>query len=267
MVVRHTIAALLLILCLGGIAQAADVEVTPRLPFSAVVSISDWTDLTSTGVVLHKLTWATSGTVTGGACALQQSPDKVNSITTLISAQTVTASGGPTSWTYANANFVRINCTTPITGSGNVRITYDGVNPKPTTDVNGTPLSAITDPCDGLVPAAPINAIVASTTLVKIVTKSTGKKNYGCGLMVINDSTTTIAHFSLIEGTQTTNPCDTGAVAVVGSTTAGNGVPIAINAGGFFWSRTLTGTAVTQDWCIQNDGSASLKVVLAGIQQ
>lgn len=89
-------------------------------------------DLTGTGISGYSFTWNTTGTVSAGACALQGGSDGTTYGTTIIAAQTVTSSGGPTAVVSGTVyNYVRFNCTTPIVGSGAVKITFLGWIPNP----------------------------------------------------------------------------------------------------------------------------------------
>lgn len=94
--------------------------------------------LVGTGVNLQKISWSTEGTVSAGACALQTAAeDTFASPSTLISAQTVTSSGGPTALTSGSGNFSRFNCSTAIVGTGVVTLKWFGYIDR-IANVNGT---------------------------------------------------------------------------------------------------------------------------------
>lgn len=86
----------------------------------------NYIDLRGTGITSLSFSWHATGTVSAGACAMQGSADTTTFGTTVIAAQTVTSSGGPTAITTATDRFNRINCTTAIVGSGNVDVVVMG---------------------------------------------------------------------------------------------------------------------------------------------
>lgn len=98
-------------------------------------------DLRGTGINVVAFTWNTNGTVSAGACALQGSTDTITWGTTIIAAQTVTSSGGPTSLTSGvTSNYIRLRCTTPIVGSGSVQFRVMGwqISPSSGSVTQGT---------------------------------------------------------------------------------------------------------------------------------
>ncbi len=118
--------AFLFIMAAATAAHAQNIKVTPPRFTSSLNTQAVPINLIGTGVNNHQFQWNTVGTVSSGSCALQGSADGVTFGTTIIAAQAVTASGGPTTLTAGVYNYVRLSCTTPIMGSGSVTITYFG---------------------------------------------------------------------------------------------------------------------------------------------
>lgn len=98
---------------------------TPSANCTPAIQVSPSIDIRGSGVDTHSLTWNVNGTVAAGACRLESSTDNVSFPTQIIAPQTVTSNGGPINGTGV-VNYVRINCTTPITGTGYVQIRYVG---------------------------------------------------------------------------------------------------------------------------------------------
>jgi hypothetical protein len=171
--------------------------------------------------------------------------------------------------TACTAPYFRLFESTAITGSGSVTVRYNGytIAPNRIYGSDGSSITAATDPCYGVVTQSNVNGIVASTTLVKVVSASSAKTNNACGMVIENEGAS-VAHFSLIEGTKTTTECDTNATTVIGDkTTAANGLGVAPGAGGYAINRTIHGNATNKDWCIQNDGTNSIRVYFGLVQQ
>lgn len=88
-------------------------------------------DLRGSGITQVYFTWNTTGTVSAGACAVLGSLDNVTYGTTLIAAQTVTSTGSYGTLTSTGAqNYVKLSCTTAITGSGTVFARLSGTGPS-----------------------------------------------------------------------------------------------------------------------------------------
>jgi hypothetical protein len=125
------------------------------------------------------------------------------------------------------------------------------------------------DPCQN-----PANTIAtdtlsfASTSVQKLITKTSAKKNYLCALFVHVGGTAET--WSIIEGTKTTNECDTGAAALSGSTTAANGNADGAN-GGMAWGNgggsVIRGKTSNNDLCIVTNGSNRVDVTYTWTQQ
>lgn len=158
-------------------AQVSSVQWT----MTSTTQTSTGLNLVGTGVTSHTFSWNTTGTVSAGACALQSSTEPTfASPSTLIAAQTVTSSGGPTTVTAGSRNYVRISCTTPVVGTGSVVIRYLGFavgtsgGGGAAGDVNiseiGGNVVGSTIPVSGTVTvtdgAGPLNVIVDSGSLV-----------------------------------------------------------------------------------------------------
>lgn len=135
--------ALLLYLADPSLAQDPNFSITFTLNSSDQIgpNPNNYFDLRGTGVTYITFKWWTNGTVSAGACALQGGTDAVTFGTTIIAAETVTSSGGPATIAGGvTSNYARINCTTPIVGSGSVQIRVIGwiSNPTTTVTVSGT---------------------------------------------------------------------------------------------------------------------------------
>lgn len=126
---------------------------------------------------------------------------------------------------------------------------------------------AIVDPCLSVAKTT-ITGSFASSSAQKILSKATGKKNYACSFYIQVQGTAET--WSLIEGTQTTNQCDTSTTAISGvTTTFANGNAAAANGGlalpgyGSVWQ----GNSATMDWCLQTSGSNRVTWTLSYVQQ
>jgi hypothetical protein len=96
------------------------------------------------------------------------------------------------------------------------------------TDASATTQPVSTgDPCfsgTGTKTTTPISQIASSA----IITGTSGKKTFICSILANGADA---ENMSLVEGTTTTTPCDTGAHALVGSTTAANGMNFQAGSG------------------------------------
>lgn len=109
--------------------------------------------------------WEVDGTVSAGSCAVQGGTDNVTFGTTIIAAQDVTSSGGPTAIaTGVTSNYIRVRCTTPIASAdgGKVRFRLWG---WPINNVGAVSLPSETD--DGSVAEGQSGARTISLTYVK----------------------------------------------------------------------------------------------------
>ena len=125
-------------------------------------------------------------------------------------------------------------------------------NPSFTRPTDGTN-ARVFDPCQ--VVAKSYKAFSQTATAV-LVTGAASKKTYVCSISIIAGAAEI---FNLTAGTGST--CGTNTVAVMGSTTAANGLSLAANGGLTFGSglASLAATTVNQDdLCLQQSGSNRL---------
>jgi hypothetical protein len=119
------------------------------------------------------------------------------------------------------------------------------------------------DPCTTL---AKTPVPISQTANTKLVTKVSAKKTYICSIMVVAADAENV---SLVEGTQTTNPCDTSTAAIIGGTTAAAGPNLAANGG---WTLGAGGFSVAFgannnfDVCLFQSGSGRVAGVLTYVQ-
>jgi hypothetical protein len=113
----------------------------------------------------------------------------------------------------------------------------------------------------------PFNKNFASATAQELVPATMGKTGYICKLSIFGNSASNAEVVNIIEGTQMTNPCDAGTpTALLGSTTAANGVLVASGGGGNVdggpgsdWIYKTTGT--NRQICALTSGSNRMTFV------
>jgi hypothetical protein len=125
------------------------------------------------------------------------------------------------------------------------------------------------DPCQN-----PANTLTtdtlsfASSTVQKLITKTSAKKNYLCAIYV--QAQGTAETWSILEGTKVTNECDTSTAALSGSTTAANGNASGAN-GGVSWGNgnasVIRGKTANNDLCIATSGANRVTVTYTWTQQ
>lgn len=180
------------------------------------------TNLLGTSVDTHKIEWNVEGTVSGCAVALEQSADGTT-WTDMISAQTCTSNG----YAFGSgvANRVRVNATT-FAGTGTLYVRYSGFV-----------MAAKVDHCSD--PSATFGRTAISTAVsATIVAGTASNYTYVCGMELIADAAVDV---SVLSGTGTL--CATGTTAMIGSTTATDGLALAANGG---WIIPHTGK--NQNW-------------------
>lgn len=153
-----------------------------------------------------------------------------------------------------------------VTATGSQHVTQDNVNP------NGQAAASASQP---IVPAAnwiqdqcfATNKKItqaftnASTTPFVLITGTGTQYTYICSIVIVS---ATQQSFSIVEGTQTTTPCDTNTYALLGGTTASTGPAVAANGGFSLGSGIATVIGATNNSadnvCLFQSGSG----VLAG---
>ena len=183
---KRLLATLLLVFGLTCSALAQVPTLNTTFTLSATSSQSGpttpgYVNLTGTGVSTVAFTWSTRGTVSAGACALQGGSDGVTFGTTVIAAQTVTSSGGPTTITDGvTSNFLRIRCTTAIVGSGTVQFRLLGWQAAP----SGTGGATAANQLDMITLLMSIDAAVNSTDPVATLNyASASGGTTGCNIL------------------------------------------------------------------------------------
>lgn len=121
--------------------------------------------------------------------------------------------------------------------------------------VNGVTNNA--NPCTYIVPTT---VAISQTAGTKLISQTSAKKNYICGGEIV---VATAEIVNIVEGTGST--CGTATAAVVGSTTAANGLSLAAN-GGFIVSTPITGTGTNLDLCLTQNGSARVSGHITYVQ-
>lgn len=119
----------------------------------------------------------------------------------------------------------------------------------------------VTDPCQA---ATKLYKAFSQTATAVLVTGAASKKTYVCSMSIIAGAAEI---FNLTAGTGST--CGTNAVAVMGSTTAANGLSLAANGGLTFGNgaASLAATTVNQDdLCLQQSGSNRLSGSITYVQ-
>lgn len=130
--IRSPLVLVWLLLCFTIAAQA---QITPTVINGTVTvpvnltsanAAGNFIDLRGSGISLHKITWNTYGTVSAGAGKLQQcTAADASTCTDLIGATAITSSG-TSALTVGIVNFVRVQASTAVSGSGTVYVRYIG---------------------------------------------------------------------------------------------------------------------------------------------
>jgi hypothetical protein len=134
---------------------------------------------------------------------------------------------------------------------------YNGTGPF---NVSGV---ASIDPCTAI---AKTSVAISQTANAKLFSKTSSKKNYICSIMVVGADAENV---SLVEGTKTTNECDTSTAAIIGGTTAANGPNMAANGGFALGNGSTTvanGANNNFDVCLYQSGSGRVAGVLTYVQ-
>lgn len=145
----------------------------------------------------------------------------------------------------------------PAAGSGTTG-DYETLN----TNASGALWTSHIDPCSS---EAKITAPFSLTARGVIIAAAASKKNYICGIVVVAGAAEI---FNLVEGTGTT--CQTSTAAIVGSTTAANGLSFAINGGmsvNAGNSTVIAGTGTNVDTCIMPSSTGRLAGFVTYVQR
>lgn len=242
---KHLIKSLFVLALTFQSCQAFAQSTSKTFTLDSGTQTSTRLDLRKTGVSALSFNWNANGTVSAGSCALEGSMDDATYGTTIIAAQVVTASGGPTAVaTNITSNFVHIDCTTPIAGSGSVDFRIMGWVPNPAfgtitldepLDVNifsssHASIEPSSDPCYGQ-SVTPFTVHSVTGAITTLVTASPTFKVYICGLWIIVGAAHNVA---IVEDNDSGCVSPTGlvggATAATGLILTGNG--IAMQRGG-----------------------------------
>lgn len=121
--------------------------------------------------------------------------------------------------------------------------------------------AATLDPCQS---AAKISFPISQTTSTQLISGTASKKTYICSMMLTGADAENV---SLVMGTGTV--CATGVAAVIGNTTAANGVQLAANGGFALGSGIATianGVTNADNVCLLQSGSGRIGGVLTYVQ-
>lgn len=126
----------------------------------------------------------------------------------------------------------------------------------------GAPITAVTDPCDGVIPSRVAVSQTADTTLI---TAASAKTNYICGfLFIVNNSAGATEVVNVIEGTGA-GCVTTQTAAIMGSTTEANGMTITSN--GIAGNRLVPGSGTNVNTCLMQVGTARISGYMLYVQQ
>lgn len=135
-------------------------------------------------------------------------------------------------------------------------------------DTAGNAISTVTDACDGLAKTTKTISFASTTAQVLLAAGGSGIFNHICYIHVNTQADEIV---NVLDGTQTTNPCDTGTpVALEGSTTAANGVKVLAGGGwtgGAGIGTIYRNTAANRQLCIVTSGSSRTNVSISYVVQ
>lgn len=116
---------LLALVSILGISVCAHAQINQTATLTTGSKIGTVISEVGSGVNVHIVTWNTTGTVSACSVKVQQSADNIT-FSDLITSQTCTSSGGPTTSVTGVVNYIRVNATT-LTGSGTLTVRYTGL--------------------------------------------------------------------------------------------------------------------------------------------
>jgi len=175
----------------------------------------------------------------------------------------ITSTTGNGIWQFSNAGMTAVRVRGQPFISGSAVITLQPSLSAPTPYAITAP-----NPCvSGVLQTKGIS--FASTTAQLLVSASGTKTSYICWIHAQAEGTGET--LSIIDGTQTTNPCDSGApVALDGSTTAANGNAMAANTGwvgGNSAAPIYIATGANRQICAITAGSNRVTISIVWVQQ
>ena len=208
-----------------------------------------------TNVIGHVIADSGSTTaVTGNVTAVQATGTNLHAVLDTTSTTAVTQATG----TNLHA-VLDTTSTTAVTGGAADGSTSSG-NPVQIAG-KGSGDARVPVVCDNWAPFS-----LASTTALKVIANTSGKKTYICSLNIVSAAANNVA---LIAGTKTTNDCDTSTAGLAGGTTAATGWNFAANGGLTQGTGigVVTATASNSlDVCLLASGSGQLSGVMSYTQ-
>lgn len=200
--------------------------------------------------------------------------------TTVTEAATITANQASSALTSAvvygfdGTTDSRLRTRAAIIGSADVGLVTrpflpsDGTNTTPAMDAVGRAgfhkltdgTNTYADPCAFLAPTT-VAISQATATVTQYIAAASSKKNYICGLVLVAGAAEII---NLLEGTGAN--CGTATAAVVGSTTAANGMSFAAN-GGLVNPIKIPGIGTNVNTCLATSGANRVAGYLTYVQQ
>lgn len=107
----------------------------------------------------------------------------------------------------------------------------------------------------------------ASSTVQKVITKAAGLRNYICNIVFVAGAAEIV---NVLEGTKSSTECDTGTIALAGSTTVANGMSFAANEGLAAIGgkgAAIPGIGTNVDTCLATNGSNRVAGWLTEVQR
>ena len=132
----------------------------------------------------------------------------------------------------------------------------------------GNPLPVSFSSTDACQSGTPTSIAISQTSSTQLIAGGgAGTVNYICSI-IVNGSDA--ENLSLVEGTNTGTPCSGSTVAIIGGTTAGNGMNFAANSGfgignGAYW--VAKGTSTNTPVCLFQSGSGRVAGVMKIVQK
>lgn len=160
---------------------------------------------------------------------------------------------------------VRVRAGTLSSGAWNVTLTRGtatGSSPLLSELISDGTNTQLVNPCASV---APTVVAISQTGSTKLVSAVAAKKNYICSILIV---AATAEIVNLIEGTGST--CGSTQAALVGSTTAANGLSFAANGGfaqGDGNAAVITGTGTALDLCLTQNSTARIAGFVTYVQR
>lgn len=232
---------------------------TNPLPVSASVSVSGFAP-TTTGTPISVTTGGVTGTLPAGAVVAAFNVGTTNTAYCKLGASATTSDIAipPASWfAFTVGASTQLTC---ITSTSTTTVNMVGGSGIPS-GAGGGGSAQVTDPCKAV---TKLYKAFSQTATAVLVSGTSSKKTYVCSIAIIAGAAEI---FNLTAGTGST--CGTNTVAVLGSTTAANGLSLAANGGITLGNgdAALAATTVNaDDLCLQQSGSNRLSGGITYVQ-